>query len=62
LFCGFAVGAWGEHFGGEGCGEVGDFVEVAVFWVEVLAGFAELAAEGGAGGGEEGFPVLSFRA
>lgn len=43
LFCGFAVGAFWEHFGGEFCSEVGDFVEVAVLGIEVLAvgaGFA----------------------
>jgi hypothetical protein len=37
LFGGVAVGAFGEHFGGEFCCQVSDFIEVAVFWDEGFA-------------------------
>ena len=56
---GVAVRAFGEHFAGEFCGEVGDFVEVAVLGFEVLAVFAILALAlvfSRTEGGEEGFP------
>jgi len=53
-------GILGEHFGGEFCGVVGDFVEVAVAGVHAFAFFAGVALALGFGvfaeGGEEGFP------
>jgi len=53
-----------EHFGGEFCGVVGDFVEVAVLGVEVAALFAVVALAlilGFAEGGEEWFPGAGVR-
>jgi hypothetical protein len=37
LFGGVTVGAFWEHFGGEFCCQVSDFIEVAVFWDEGFA-------------------------
>ena len=65
--CGSAVGSFKEDLDGELTGEVGDFVEVAVLGVEVLAVEAGRCVFAGAGfgrvvwidvaeGGEERFP------
>ena len=62
---GFGIlGIFREHFGGEFCSVVGDFVEVAVLGFEVRASFAGVALAfvfARAERGEEGFPIGGVR-